>query len=739
MRAWITPAIVLLACFSLQAQSPRLKKADQYFQEGNYQACIPLYHEVLQRQEADYVKVNLAEAYYRMGDYHSAANWFALVMPLEDCQPEHQLRYGLSLLRTGRCEAASRWFGIYLEQRPFDSRKPELLDACAYYEQLRAGESAQVEIQNLPFNSPYNDFCPAYKKEKLVFTSDRFKGKGQYFARLYEVSQTAADSLAFGSPVLQVVGNGDVYHEGPAVFSAEGNEVFFTRTRTGSDVRSDHEISTGRLLPQGSWSAIHALPFCSDAYSVAFPALSPDGSRLFFASDMPGGYGGVDLYLSVRINGVWTTPTNLGPAINTPGDELFPFVAPGHTLYFASDGLVGLGMLDLFKTREGADGLWARPQNLGSPINSEADDFGFLLAPGGQEGYFSSNRKGGIGGDDVYHFRRSGRIAVVDILDLESGLPIPNGHLLNTHSGDTLQAGPDGRVVLRLPDCTSLVGWSEGFFPKSVDVCPEETPVDADTLFLAVALRPDRPQLIEGVVFDRATGRPVHGAVIRLVPEEAGQDTVMASADPQGRFSLELQPGGCYAVSTDYEGYMPARKGERICAEGGKARQFLNLFMEPATPYGAAKPEDSLAQPVVRENEDKFKDFERSQPNAETAEGAVTYRLHVFYDVGRSSVQPGSVSELFKLRDLLLRHPELVVEIASHTDANGDAEANRQLSQRRANAIVRYLAGEGIQKDRLIPVGYGESRLTNECADGVDCPDWKHQENRRTEFTVLKE
>lgn len=739
MRAWITPAIFLLACFSLQAQSPRLKKADQYFQEGNYQASIPLYHEVLQRQEVGHAKVNLAEAYYRIGDYHSAANWFALVMPLESCQPEHQLRYGLSLLRTGRCESATRWFGIYLEQRPFDSRKPELLDACTYYQQLRSGQAAEVEIQNLPINSPFNDFCPAFKKEQLVFTSDRFKGKGQRFARLYEAHQLAADSLAFGPPALLVVGNGKVYHEGPAVFNAEGNEVFFTRTRTGSEARSDHEISTGRLLPQGSWSAIHALPFCSDAYSVAFPALSPDGDRLFFASDMPGGYGGVDLYLSVRINGIWTTPTNLGPAINTPGDELFPYVGPDNTLYFASDGLVGLGMLDLFKTREGANGLWARPQNLGYPINSEADDFGFLLAPGGEEGYFSSNREGGSGGDDLYHFRRSGRIAVVDILDLNSGLPVPNGQLLNTSSGDTLQAGADGRVALRLPDCTSLVGWSDGFFPKSVDVCPEETPVDADTLFLAVALRPDLPQVVEGVVFDRSTGRPVTGVVIRLVPESPGQDILMASADFQGRFSLELQPRTCYRVVTDYEGYVPVRKGEAICASGGPSKQFLNLFLEPAVPYGSVKTEGSLAQPMLREHEDKFKDFERSPPNAEAPEGAVTYRLHVFYDVGRSSVQPGSVSELFKLRDLLLRYPELVVEIAAHTDANGDAEANRQLSQRRANAIVRYLVGEGIQRDRLIPVGYGESRLTNECADGVDCPDWKHQENRRTEFTVLKE
>lgn len=159
-----------------------------------------------------------------------------------------------------------------------------------------------------------------------------------------------------------------------------------------------------------------------------------------------------------------------------------------------------------------------------------------------------------------------------------------------------------------------------------------------------------------------------------------------------------------------------------------------------------SSPADSTNYPESPDNRgneqsrtDLFEDFEPSRPSSRDTSTVMAYKLNVYYDVGRSSVQPGSVSELLKLRDLLLKNPSLVVEISSHTDSNGNAVANEELSQRRANAIVRYLTSEGIDQARMIPVGYGEALLTNDCTDGVDCPEWMHQENRRTEFRIIRQ
>lgn len=742
MKFWPLFSAFLLAATALPAQSARLSKADTYFYEGKLRAAIPLYHQVLQRQDVPRAKVNLAEAYYGIGDYHTAANWFALVMPMEECQPVHQLKYGYALLHSGKCEAAIRWFNIYLEQRPFDPRKPDLLNACQKHEALANKSKGQIEVTNLPFNAPSNEFSPVPYQNALVFTSDRYQVEGQHIAHLYKVTLISEDSLTYTAPKPFEVGATQNLHEGPATFNRDGNEIFYTRTRPESQARKKLEIRTGRLLPQGTWSALNPLSFCSDEYAVAFPALTPDANRLFFASDMPGGYGGIDIYASVRINNVWGKPINLGPIINTPGDELYPYVSSNGDLYFSSNGQLGLGMQDIFVTREGSDGTWQRPENLGAPFNSPADDFGYSQQDNEEHGYFTSNRQGGVGGDDIYYFRRSGRMAIVDVLDLNSGMPVPNALLLDLQSEDTLKTDANGRIVLRVPECTTFTGWQKDFFPKSVEVCPDDIPGGADTLFLAIALQPDVPQILKGVVFDRTSGRPLQKAKIELQPEDGCSAPAQVNSNDQGRFSINLQNGCCYTITSELEGFETITQKQSICGNSNQREQYVNIFLQPdskAMPVSApADSSENNANPGVEEV-DPFDDFERSRPSMNDTTGKLPYKLNVYYDTGRSSIQPSSVSELLKLRDLLLKNPNLVVEISSHTDANGHAVTNEELSQRRANAIVRYLVSEGIDRARMIPVGYGEAMLTNECTDEVSCPEWKHQENRRTEFRVLRQ
>lgn len=741
MRKWIV-AISLL-CLGLQAsaQSARLKKADDYFAQGELSASIPLYHKVLEREDVPQAKINLAEAYFGIGDYSSAANWYALVMGMEQLRPEHRLRYGLALLWSGDCEAAERWFAEYLKLKPYDHRKPQLLRACEEQQALAQKQQGLVKVEGLSFNSAVNDLAPAFFRDGIVFTSDQRQGPdGRLYAGLYYAGRLPGDSLAFEAPVPFSIDADGGYQEGTATFNAAQDEVFYTRARKTVANRAQGqgwmlEIVSGRLLPQGNWSALQALPFSSNEYAIAHPALSSDGQRLFFSSDRPGGFGGKDLYLSVRLADGWSPPVNLGPEINTEGDEMYPFLNDDGTLYFASNGHFGLGGQDVFSAREGEDGLWQRPENMGAPINTAADDFGLIFSSAEQVGYFTSNREGGAGGDDIYYFEHSGRLTVIDLLDLSSGMPIPGAHLVNAQAKDTLKASQDGRIALRLSKCTSLTGFAEGYMPKAIEACPDELPPGKDTLFVAMALKADLPVMLSGVVFDRATGRPLEGAGIKL--KGAGcEPPSPVSSSAQGRFAVALQPSCCYELRVHLAGYELAETPHEVCADAEPGEQFVNLFLQPDQ-MGSTRPRDTgISRPTVRE--EVFSGFERSTPSRYDSAGTVAFRLKVYYDVGRSSVQSGSVGELFRLRDLLLQNPDIKVEISSHTDANGNREENLRLSQKRADAIVRYLTDQGISRSRLQARGYGETRLLNDCTKGVPCSELQHQENRRTELRLIE-
>ena len=661
-RSGLLLLLVFFQALALEAQQGLMKRANTYFDRGQLSASIPLYHKALDRADVPEAKIRLAEAYRRIGDYRTAVQWYALVMGLEESKPKHRLEYGFCLLRTGDCEAAERWFREYLNMQPYDSRKPALENACEVIRQLQIAKKG-VAVQNLNLNTAGQDMAPAFFRDGLVYTStQRRENDGRAYTGLFFAAKLEGDRVAFAAPQRFSSNLDQAFHEGVATFNPGQDEIFFTRTRQTErqEERLRLEISAARLLPQGNWSALKPLPFSSDTYSVAHPSVSKDGERLYFSSDMPGGQGGKDLYVSVRVNGSWSEPINLGGTINTEGDEVFPYIAPDGSLYFSSDGLVGLGGQDLYHVREDASGLWGRPENLGAPLNTSADDFAIIVDSTGRSGYFTSNREGGRGGDDLYYFEQAGRLVRLEVFAIDSGEPLGAASLLVGEEPDTVTVDQAGQAILSLQECTFITAARKGYVPKTVEVCPQEMDELADTLVVAVALDTQPLFRLAGVVFDQITGRPLPGVQEDQLPEPPPADTA----------------------------------------------------------------------------QDIFTGFERAAANAyDTSE--FVYRLNVYYDVGRSSVQRSSVSELIKLRDLLLQNPELRVAIHSHTDSEGSAASNQRLSQKRADKIIQYLIGQGVDRYRLQAEGFGENRLVNDCSDGVPCSEEEHQKNRRTVFQVI--
>ncbi len=290
-------------------------------------------------------------------------------------------------------------------------------------------ESANFVIESLPINSKNSDYAPSFYKGELVFASSRNtksmslilqESTNEPFLDLYTTSKNIANR---GVSKLKGAVN-TKFHESSATFSPDGKTVYFTRNNYSK--RKFKRNAKGCVLLKiykadynnGKWKNVEELPFNSDEYSTAHPALSPDGKFLYFASDMPGSYGKSDIYVvAIHEDGSYGTPKNLGGLINSAGRETFPYVSDKGTLFFTSDGHVGFGGLDIFMVLPHEDTDWA-VYNMGAPINSPQDDFTFIINEENKMGYFASNRAGGKGGDDIYGFKQ-----LVPLLEYRNQIP----------------------------------------------------------------------------------------------------------------------------------------------------------------------------------------------------------------------------------------------------------------------------------------------------------------------------
>lgn len=764
---FLLATISLFIVFNLQAQNTQLDKANAFFENGQYRQSIPLYLAILDKEDNTEAKINLSEAYRQIGDYDSAVSWYGLVVGFPGGKPIHKLYYGLCLLWTDECEMAQRWFTEYLKFNPYDIRRPLLMDACNYYEKMMEQNKNKVLLQNLNINSPVDDYAPALFRDGIVYTStlDAPNDEGRRYTNLYYAEKIQGDTLnqyadpkSFSSTL-----NTADFHEGIASFNGDQTQIFFTRSRKVAEKpksggKSPLEITSGRLLPRGSWSALRALPISSDEYSVAHPSITADGKRLFFSSNMEGGFGGTDLYLAIYENGQWGPPINLGPTINTPGNEYFPHISKQGKLYFSSDGHLGLGGQDLYWAQENKEGLWERPENLGYPLNSKSDDFGIILYEDGQGGLFTSNREGGTGGDDIYEFTIKGKVVVIDVVNLQNGLPVPGAILIDGVRKDTLYTNGEGQARTYVSGCTEFTSKVEGFLPGKMKVC--ETDEMADTFFLALALEVKPNHQFTGRVYNYESGGALSNAKVQVYKT----DCIFPAAvftDQQGGFNLKMEPNCCYSIIVEKEGFERFRITPDICTSNESFIEVRDIDLTPKRSYSNAntpnKPHASniiapmssyeappapAPRPRSRpkqesrpvEQHEEIQGFEKSQLSNERED---IYLLNVYYDVGRSSVSTKSVPELHKLLGVMKKHPNLILEIRSHTDSKGSNDFNLNLSQRRAEVIKRYLEQNGIPKNRLIAKGYGESAPVNGCVDGVLCTESQYRENRRTEFKVV--
>lgn len=411
--------------FNAIAQKALLAKAEKEYNDYAYADAIAIYEKLASKGfEDEKMFQRLGNAYYFNAELPKAASWYDKLFALNAKQdPEYLYRYSQSLKSIGDYAKADKILDDFNKKTNTDSRGILFENNKNYLEQIKLN-SGRFEVAGANINSESSDFGTAFFNNNLVFSSARkigkqegktFKWTNKSFTNLYVASIKADGNLH--SPVLLNKEINSKFNESTPVFTKDGKTMYFTRNNflDGKRGKDNKNITLLKLykatLVDGNWSNITELPFNNDAYSTAHPALSIDEKTLYFASDMPGTLGQSDLFsVTINTDGTYGKPQNLGTAINTEGRETFPFISADNELYFATDGRPGLGGLDIVVSKILENGTFDQVQNIGEPINTKFDDFAFIIDSNTRKGYFSSNKKGGVGNDDIYKFTETKKL-----------------------------------------------------------------------------------------------------------------------------------------------------------------------------------------------------------------------------------------------------------------------------------------------------------------------------------------
>jgi outer membrane protein OmpA-like peptidoglycan-associated protein/tetratricopeptide (TPR) repeat protein len=441
---------VLISVLSFRGfaqQKGSVVKAENNYDRFAYVDAIATYEKVAAKGYKDEKMFQkLGNSYYFKAELPQALKWYDELFALyPEQEPEYYYRYSQVLKSTGNYDKADKMMEQFNLKSGADKRGMLFKENRNYLEEIKAN-SGRFQVVDAGVNSEFSDYGSSFLGTKLVFASARdtggvskavFKWTNSSFTNLYWAELKPDGEM--GNPERFEHKINSKFNEATPIFTQDGKTMYFTRNnyldgKKGKDAKKNTllKLYKATLNKEGEWDNVTELPFNSNEYSVAHPALSIDEKTLYFASDMPGTLGQSDLFkVNINEDGTYGISQNLGAEINTEGRETFPFISSDNELFFASDGRPGLGGLDVFMARTERDGSFFGVQNIGTPINSNQDDFAFLINSKNRNGFFSSNREGGKGYDDIYRFVELVKLTCEQTLsglvtDLDSGLVMAN-------------------------------------------------------------------------------------------------------------------------------------------------------------------------------------------------------------------------------------------------------------------------------------------------------------------------
>ena len=747
ISSWLI--VVCLFCQQLSAQDiegggngetwvAKKGKAEVLYNNLEYFDAIKLYQKLLKDKPEDALLTeHLADCFRLTGQFQEANKWYETAFNLNSNSEKVTFNYAQMLQIVGQYDKAYKIYDAYLKIKPESklaiNQKEASLNTKPFLETLD-----RFEVDNLKdLNTTGLDFSPTWTGKGIVFASTRDKGQpigkvhswlGTSFCDMYNAN---GEQITFNKPTLIRDDANTKFHDATATFSTDMQKVYFTRNNY---INHDADYSYDKVLKQGiyisdvkegKWDNDQAFKYNNSEYDVAHPALSEDGKWLYFASNMPGGKGGMDLYVC-QSKGAdqWGSPKNL-ESLNTDGDEMFPYIDKNGFLFFASNGWGGLGGLDIFRcTNKGNGGSFTTPLNMGAPINSSYDDFGLVYGKTENSGYFTSNRPEGIGMDDIWSFVDNGIFLEGLVVDKLTDEPICNSTVQLLEA--KVKVGEDKTGCDGLFRDNIIVGKDYCFIADANDyltnasICQStKSAKPGQTIFVKIPLEKPLPS-VNIQVLDKKTGKPIKGAEITLF-DKCTNKKVVHLADENGQHCFEVTCKCEYVAYGSFASYKP---GEAVV----NIQDDCNRLVVCGKPGG-------ITIPVYLDKEPEVVNVIDGKPDLPMN---LTIELKsIYYDFDKDFIRKESEPQLNKVLKFLSENPTAIVEISSHTDARASFEYNIDLSQRRANSVVNWLIAKGIPKERMKPVGYGETMVLNGCVDGVKCTEFEHQRNRRTEFRII--
>lgn len=691
--------ILVIGCYSSFSQNfDEDSKGDYYFEQKAFAKAIKYY-------ETDYFEngnkdalVKLANCHRLLHHYEQAEKYYRKILSTPSLRNDSHYFYFAEMLKSnGKYNQYLKWIRKYADKLSQDSLNVHLVSSPTYFKELLENKGL-YKIKAANFNTAFSEISPTYFNDSLItYSSNKHNFKlfgtkdgytNETFYDMYFINPRTGQETPFKAYNTK-------YHDVAPSFSSDGTTVYFTRTdyydhklKTTDQNQSNLEIFEGKFV-NNNWEKEQLVSFDNENFNMELPSVTNQGSTIFFASDIDGGYGKLDLYRVDKINGKWGNPVNLGPKINTAQNECFPFVHSDSILYFSSDGLPGLGGLDVFEAKI-IDSEVKSVKNLGYPINEMKDDFAFIINTDLTAGYFSSDRPGGKGGDDIYsfthinlkyhHHRIIGEIRNVLDSSLIAGAMVR--HYDNfKHLLDTLQTGEDGtfefdnetvgKYVIRVE--------AEGYKKagKRIIIDPEhEEQVYEKHFYL-------NPIPVEKKI------DPLDDSL------QTANDTKELAANPTKK---EAKSGlnGAGSISGKEVNISTTNNPELITTMRGVKIKKNNTITPP-----------------------------------------------IFFEFNRADISTTSQSTLDSLARYLKKNPDLSVLINSHADCRGGDLYNEMLTMKRAQSTALYLASKGIQLGRLSMKGYGDTKPINDCdcqsQNFLSCTEAQYLQNRRTEFKFIYE
>ena len=708
---------LLLTFFIAPGYFSQLKAriADEHFSMMEYARCVRMYDELSSKNiKKQTINAQSAEYIRRAGISH----FYLFEMEASVRSFESLDQFGL--LNEKDIEfyfKALRYIKAYEKSRTLLATHQALVSKSNFLthlvkenseESVFYRDSSLCRIYDSGLNSEKGDFGASYFKNELAYVSKSVNYRNyksqygwdlDYYTNVH-IAAKITDST-FESGTLEKSFYLTKAHDGPVSYNSKGDQMLITRNLV--DVSKGTKNITLSLylsnLVNGIWSEPVLLPINAVGYNSGHAVFAEKDQSIYFVSDRPGGFGEADIWRSSLTNGTWSNPVNLGNTVNTSQNEFFPFIFE-NKLYFASDGHLGLGGLDLFEFSSSGIGA---VKNLGSPINSSFDDFA-LITQNGMTGFISSNR--GDNTDRIYYFRkRPVRVELNGIVyaKYKENEPLSQQLVTITDLGtlhtDTLLSNEFGQFSQLIEaDHSYKISTRKEEFILLKEVSVSALNIVKDTIIRCeLALKPTTIQIHLRVTEERS-GKVISQAKTSLTDYSINKDT-SSFTNEQGIVTFKADRNKTYWAYASKKGYK----------------------------------DDNTAFNTTNEN-DKVIDLELRLPPIVKGD---RFKLeNIFYDLNKSTLRPESKIALDKLADFILKN-DLKIELSAHTDARGSDAYNLKLSQARAQSCVDYLISKGVKKSNITAKGYGETKLINKCKNNVTCPEDMHQENRRTEVKIL--